>query len=226
MLVVALARCDDSPTGLTEPDSDTQAGGGPAPVACFTTEPNPPEIAALEKVVLDAGCSTNVGSVASYEWDLGDGRSATGPRVEARYRRPGEFTVRLRLRDRDVMSEATARIAVRQRPNACFVFHQILATESEEPCTMVFDATCSSGPVKEYRWLFEGGVRTGDPPPAPQDAAVTTTEPHIVHSWRDEIECFAFRPFERLVRLTVVDEGGATDTNEETVQFAVPMLRR
>jgi hypothetical protein len=80
--------------------------------------------------------------------------------------------------------------------------------------------------VKEYRWLFEGGVRAGDPPPAPQDTAVTTSEPQIVHSWREEIECFAFRPFERLVRLTVVDEGGATDSHEETVQFAVPMLRR
>jgi hypothetical protein len=225
LLIVALARCDDSLTG-PEADSDTQAGGGQAPVACFTTEPNPPEIAELETVILDAGCSTDVSSTASYRWDLGDGRSATGSRVEARYRRPGEFTVRLGVEDRGITSEATARIHVRQRPEACFVFHQILATESEEPCTVVFDATCSEGSVKEYRWFFEGGARAGDPPQAPRDTNVTTREPQVVHSWRGEIECFAFRPFRRLVRLTVVDDGGATDAKEETILFAVPMLRR
>jgi PKD repeat protein len=177
-------------------------------------------------LILDAGCSTNVGSAASYRWDLGDGRSATGSRVEARYRRSGEFTVRLSVQDREVTSEATAEIHVRKRPEACFLFHQVLANESEEPCTAVFDATCSEGSVKEYRWVFEGGARAGDPPQGPKDTNVTTREPHVLHSWREEIECVAFRPFRRLVRLTVVDDGGATDTHEETVLFAVPMLRR
>ncbi len=230
LLVVTLARCNDSPTGIDDSkiglaESDIETGG-PAPVACFTTEPNPPEIAALETVILDASCSANVSSAATYQWELGDGRTAMGSRVEARYRRSGEFTVKLSIRDREVTSESTAGIHVRHRPAACFVFHQVLAEESEEPCTVVFDATCSGGPVKEYRWFFEGGVRAGDPPQGPQDTSVTTREPQVVHSWREEIECLAFRPFRRLVRLTVVDKGGATDTHEETVLFTVPMLRR
>jgi hypothetical protein len=55
---------------------------------------------------------------------------------------------------------------------------------------------------------------------------VTTKDPHITHSWGGDIECIGFRPFQRIVRLTVVDEGGATDTHEETVLFRVPLLRR
>jgi len=223
IFTVALARCDDSPSAPTGSDSINRAGSeGPSPVACITTDPNPPEVAALETVVLDAGCSANVGAAASYEWDLGDGRRATGSSVEARYRRSGEFTVRLNVRDRGATSEATAQVRVRQRAKACFTFSQVMATESEEPCTVTFDATCSEGSVKEYRWFFEAGVPADVPIPDPN---VDTNGPRIVHSWRQDMECFAFRPFDRLVRLTVVDEGGATDSHEETVEFAVPFLR-
>ena len=104
---------------------------------------------------------------------------------------------------------------------ACFVFHQVLEGDPE-PCTVAFDATCSAGAMIEYRWFFEGGPRPDLPLP---DMNITTNEPQITYSWGRDQECFSFRHFDRLVRLTVVDEGGATDTQEETVVFSVPILR-
>ena len=223
MVALVLARCDDDlPGAPTESVTVTQAGvEGPVPVACFTTEPNPPEVAALEAITLDAGCSANVASAASFQWDLGDGRSATGRRVETRYRRSGEYTVRLSVHDRGATSEALAQVRVGQGPKACFVHHQILENDPE-PCTVSFDATCSSGSVKEFRWFFEGGRRPDLPLP---DTNITTNEPQITYSWGWDEECFSFRPFDRLVRLTVVDASGATDTHEETVVFSTPTLR-
>jgi len=219
MVAIALARCNDSPIAPTE--SDPPRAEGSAPIACFTTEPDPPEIAARESVMLDASCSITVGSAASFQWELGDGQSATGRSVEARYRRSGEYTVKLSVSDRGVTSEMTTQVRVRQRPKACFVYQQVIENDPE-PCTVAFDATCSSGSVKEYRWFFEGGLRPDIPLP---DTNITTTEPQITYSWGLDEECFSFRHFDRIVRLTVVDEGGTTDTHEETIVFSTPILR-
>jgi len=216
-------RCNDVPSGPTDSGTITESRTeGSAPVACFSTEPNPPEIAAREAVTLDASCSVAVGSEAGFLWDLGDGRSATGRRIEARYRRPGEYDVTLRVEARGGTSEASARVRVRERPKACFGFQQIIENDPE-PCTVAFDATCSSGSLTEYQWFFEGGPRPDLPLP---DTRITTTEPQITYSWGRDEECFSFRPFDRLVRLTVVDDRGGTDSHEETVVFTVPILRR
>lgn len=223
LALLALAGCNDLPGAPTE--SDAAAGTGAdeaASIACFTTEPDPPEVAARQPVVLDASCSANVSAGASYEWDLGDGRRAAGRRVEARYREPGEYTVTLFVRDGGAASEASTRVVVLPGPRACFVFHQILENDPE-PCTVAFDASCSSGSIVEYRWFFEGGRRPDLPLP---DTNVTTHDPQITYSWGRDLECFAFRPFDRIVRLTVVDDRGASDTHEETVVFQTPILRR
>jgi hypothetical protein len=109
---------------------------------------------------------------------------------------------------------------VRPGVRACFVHQQILGRESEQ-CTVSFDASCSDGSIREYRWFFEGGPRSDIPLP---DTNLTTREPQITYSWGRDEECFSFRPFDRIVRLTVVDESGATDDHEETVVFNMPAL--
>jgi PKD repeat protein len=211
-------------------------GGGGSPVACFSTEPDPPEVGTQEPLTLDASCSGNAAG-AEFEWDFGDGRSGTGQRVEHQYRRSGEYIVTLTVRTDGGTSEATEQITVRREssepgptppgppeegPTSCFVFHQVLENDAE-PCTMAFDAACSEGSPTEYQWFFEGGPRPDLPLP---DTTIVTNEPGITYSWGRDEECFAFRPFDRIVRLTVVDENGNTDVHEETVVFTTPILKQ
>lgn len=219
---VAFTRCNDLPGAPTDDDTTEAGAEGPSPVACISTVPDPADVAPRESITLDASCSTDIGSGAGFQWDLGDGRSATGRTVEARYPSAGEYTVRLSVRDRGASSEATVQVRVRPRPDACFVYQQIIENDPE-PCTVLFDATCSTGSIVEYRWFFEGGPRPDLPLP---DTNITTSEPQITYSWSRDEECFSFRHFDRLVRLTVVDEAGAADSHEETVVFTVPVLRR
>ena len=48
------------------------------PVACFTWAPSVPYVGAY--VAFNAGCSYDPnGTIVSYEWDFGDGGTATGP---------------------------------------------------------------------------------------------------------------------------------------------------
>jgi PGF-CTERM protein len=52
-----------------------------------------------ESITLDAGNSTDDGTIASYEWALDNGDNATGERVTAAYEQPGIYTVRLTVID-------------------------------------------------------------------------------------------------------------------------------
>jgi hypothetical protein len=221
--VLLLAGCnDDLPTGTAQADVGSGSGLG-APVACFSTEPDPPEVGVQQPITLDASCSTNVDSSSSFTWNVGDDRTMTGRRIEVQYRRSGDYNVTLRVSNGGNTSEATRQVRVHPRAEACFVFRQILGQESEQ-CTVAFDASCSSGAIREYRWFFEGGPRQDINVPLP-DTNRTTTEPQITYSWGRDEECFSFRPFDRIVRLTVVDENGGTDEHEETVAFDTPALK-
>jgi len=62
-------------------------------------------------VVLDAKVTPTEEGIESYEWDLGDGSRATGPRVSHTYRSAAPFEVRLVVTDvRERTQTATARI--------------------------------------------------------------------------------------------------------------------
>jgi hypothetical protein len=222
-VVLLLAGCnDDLPTGTAQADVGSGSGLG-APVACFSTEPDPPEVGVQQPITLDASCSTNVDSSTTFTWNVGDDRTMTGRRIEVQYRRSGDYNVTLRVSNGGNTSEATRQVRVHPRAEACFVFRQILGQESEQ-CTVAFDASCASGAIREYRWFFEGGPRQDINVPLP-DTNRTTTEPQITYSWGRDEECFSFRPFDRIVRLTVVDENGGTDEHEETVAFNTPALK-
>ena len=68
------------------------------PRAIFTASPT--SVSVGESVSLDAGTSSDLdGSIANYEWDLGDGSDATGRTVRHRYARPGIYTVGLTVTD-------------------------------------------------------------------------------------------------------------------------------
>ncbi|MGH9320703.1 MAG: PKD domain-containing protein [Vicinamibacteria bacterium] len=208
----------------------TSGSSGPEELhACFTMEPNVSQISEGESVTLDAGCSEQVTAEASYRWDLGDGRTSSGPRVQVQYPEPGDYVIRLVVEDRGVRSQAekdlrvTADGALSGSLASCFEWRRLQVTESTPPCSVAFDASCSGGDIVEYRWFFSGG------PPVPggfPDAHRTTTSPRIDYSWGTDMECMYFRPFERLVQLTVVDANGGTASFEELVVFETQFQRR
>lgn len=51
------------------------------------------------QVVLDASASTDDHGIVSYDWELGDGATATGSRVTHRYAAPGTYAVTLTVTD-------------------------------------------------------------------------------------------------------------------------------
>ncbi len=208
--------CNDSPVAPspTETIPPVSSGGSSDPTACFTTDPNPPQVMEGEVIALDAGCSTSVSSEAIYQWQLGDGRTQTGPRVQVKYREPGDYVVELRVEDHGMNSTATKELRVRTKLLACFNFEHLPFVDEMLPCSVSFNASCSAGTIREYRWFFEGSPQSPD-----DDESVTTAGPEIEHNWSGNTECFAFRPFERMIRLTVVGSDGSTETIEQTVAF-------
>ncbi len=85
------------------------------PTAAFDVVPAEPTVD--ETVSFDAtGSSDPDGSITSYEWDFGDGTTATGETVTHEYGAPGTRTVTLTVTDGDGTTNTTTR-TVRVRPS-------------------------------------------------------------------------------------------------------------
>ncbi len=73
-------------------------GGNEAPTASFTASTTSPTTG--ETVSFDAsGSSDSDGSIASYDWDFGDGTTGSGETVSHAYGSAGDFTVTLTVTD-------------------------------------------------------------------------------------------------------------------------------
>jgi PKD repeat protein/glucose/arabinose dehydrogenase len=81
-------------------------GGNESPTASFTTSPS--SVSPGDSVTFDASDSADPdGSISSYEWDFGDGSTATGQTVSHTYDSTGDYTVTLTVTD-DGGATATA----------------------------------------------------------------------------------------------------------------------
>ena len=69
---------------------------GPDIAACFTA--STPRLAGTD-IFFDAGCSVSSGTINSWEWDFGDGQSASGQTVEHTYDFADNYTVTLTIED-------------------------------------------------------------------------------------------------------------------------------
>ncbi|MCU4140519.1 MAG: hypothetical protein MW690_000994 [Methanophagales archaeon] len=68
------------------------------PKASFTFSPKNPLV--NEEITFDASASTDPdGSIVSYEWDFGDGETASGKVVTHAYSDAGSYTVTLTVTD-------------------------------------------------------------------------------------------------------------------------------
>ncbi len=210
-LVVAVA-CKSSPTGPLPPASPPSPAGMNA---CISSQPSPADINTGSPVTLDASCTTSALRIVSYDWQLGDGREQNGVIIHPLYEHPGQFTVTLVVQDEGGHQDtATIDVTVTNNEEACFTANPPSTTMSNPRCQIDFDASCSRGEIVEYRWFFQGNPEEPDRFP---DTTRSTTEPTTTYLWEGDSACFAFQPFERIVRLTVVDVFGNEATTEQTV---------
>ncbi|MFW3170537.1 PKD domain-containing protein [Geodermatophilus sp. CPCC 206100] len=153
---------------------------------------------------LDAGASSDAdGTVASYAWDLGDGRKATGRTVTHAYAGAGTYVVTLTVTDdRGATAVASRLVTVapappNQAPTAAF-------TTAANGLTLAVDGTGSAdadGTVAASSWDFgDGATATG------------TTAEHTYAA----AGTYA-------VRLTVTDDDGAPATTEQQVVVTAPV---
>ena len=111
---VELTVTDDSGATDTTTRTVSVTGGNTPPTASFTYSPGNPD--ADEPVTLDAsGSSDPDGTVQRYEWDFGDGNTATatGDTVTHTYSSAGTYTVELTaIDDNDATDTTTQTVSV------------------------------------------------------------------------------------------------------------------
>jgi PKD repeat protein len=166
------------------------------PVASFTT--------AVDgfKVTVDGSASTdNDGTISSYEWDFGDGSTATGVTPPAHtYQTSGAKTVTLTVTDdKGAVGTTTRQVLINTAPKADFTF-----TVSGN--VVALNASTSTDPennISSYGWTFGDGsnpVSSGNPLRNKTYANSGTYD----------------------VTLTVTDAGGLTDSVTKQVTVVAP----
>ena len=173
---------------------DGSDGGNSPPTASFTTN-----CTDLDCTFDGSGSSDTDGSIASYEWDFGDGTTATGEAPSHTYGSDGTYTVTLTVTDdagaTDSQSQdVTVSSSTNSPPTASF-------TSSCTDLTCDFDGSGSSdsdGSIASYDWDFgDGTTATGEAPSHTYGSDGTYT-----------------------VTLTVTDDAGATDSQSQDVSVS------
>lgn len=168
------------------------------PVAQFTASPAAPQV--LQTVSFDASASTDGGTrcgpACTYQWDFGDGDSATGIFATHAYRTPGNFQARLTVTDARGASDTTAQsisVAAGTAPTATFTFSPTTPAVGERVFFNAATSTAASGrTIVSYSWNFgDGATGSGASPSHTYGAAGT------------------YR-----VTLTVTDDAGQTDASD------------
>ena len=149
--------------------------------------------------------SDSDGTVESYRWNFGDGTITTGASATHTYVVPGTYAVRLVVTDDDGdTNRATVTVTVAEPPNQAPEARIADGVRSgEAPLTVDFDGSPSADPdgtIASYAWSFgDGTSATG------VTARRTYTEPGRY-----------------LVRLSVTDDDGATDSTTVSVSVGEP----
>lgn len=167
------------------------------PTASFVYSPTQPKVG--EKVNFNASGSTDPdGSIVSFQWDFGDGRSDSGKTVTHKYRNAGTFTVVLVVQDNSGNSGTTSQtvnVSEGDSPTASFVYSPANPAENE---TIYFNATESEDPdgdIVSFDWDFGDGT--------------TGTGKTVTHQYGSSGSY--------TVLLKVTDDDGNIDTASQTV---------
>jgi PKD repeat protein len=171
------------------------------PVASFNA---PASVTIGQPANFDASMSADPdGFITGYDWDFGDGHSqdTAGPTTSHTYRRGGSDTVTLTVTDDDgsvgIIDQTVS--VIDQPPIASFTVPAGVA----KGLAAKFDASGSADPddaITRYRWDFGDGTTQ------------STTAPVTTHTYS--------QAGREAVTLTVIDEGGNSDSVQHTVTVA------
>lgn len=167
------------------------------PFAVIKTLPEIPRGVVPFRVEFDGSDSFDEdGHVVSYEWNFGDGNTATGPIVSHTYTTGGTYSASLTVTDNDAKTNTeSVTVNVFQKPTAAFT---ATPAGGRVPLDVVFcalESTDEDGRIVSYQWDFGDG-QYGE--------GVTVT-----HRYIDD------GPF--TVQLTVIDNDGYVDLTHSTV---------
>jgi subtilisin family serine protease len=164
--------------------------------ARFTVTPSAPE--ANEAATFDA--TDSEGLIDSYDWEFGDGATATGETATHAYDSAGNYQVNLTVTDGTGVTNTTSRTISVSPPTLNASFEMTPAN----PYTgqgVSFDASATGGNVVSYSWEFtEDGV--------PDDSGETA-------NWTFD----DYGPTD--VTLTVTNQTGATDSQTRSLPVGI-----
>lgn len=184
-----VARFTMSPTTPGE-DQDVIFDGTSSTASCVP-DPTDPNNASK--------CTPTSGAITSYQWDFGNGQTASGPRVTTRFSTRGTFAVKLVVtNDRGLSNSTTQNVTIAGVANPTAAF-EMSPTGPGVNQQVFFDANGSQASpgrtISRYDWTFGDGY-TGS----------GVTESHR----------FA-RAGSFQVTLTVTDSSGKTGTTSKSV---------
>ncbi len=144
-----------------------------ASVSVAVAQPNRPPIASVlasstwaepgDEIHFDASHSEDPdGTIASYQWTLGDGAVADGPTVEHVFSEPGVYRVTVTvIDDAGAASEAAIDVAIRQDNAPPVPAFSVSPAGPDCGESVHFDATSSydpDGTIDRYGWQFGDGT--------------------------------------------------------------------
>lgn len=192
---------------------DTYGNGDTATMAVQITAPNEPPVAAIDgpdtavenaTIRLDAGDSTDDGTITGYRWDVdGDGtidNTTSEASLAHTYAEPGTYEPAVTVVDDGGITDTantTIEVGADEAPTASLS----APSSAFENQSISLDASGSSDDVNisTYRWDFDGDGQTD------ANTSVPTTE----HAYAE--------PGTAMPAVTVVDTAGQTDTANATV---------
>jgi PKD repeat protein len=136
------------------------------PVASFLV--STPTPTAAQPVAFDGSASSDPdGTIASYDWNFGDGSEGSGATPSHIYAHGGEYTVTLTVTDDEgKTAKASHPVVVTGTPPTASFLVSTTSPTATQPVS--FDGSASSdpdGPIKSYSWDFgDGSEATGATP--------------------------------------------------------------